>query len=140
MANTKKILVGIMLCSVAILATGCSDSNPVNLDTAIDTAPPAAPFAVRSSMDNSTGGVVISWGVNTVDSDLAGYIVTRANEGQVTPLVSTPVMAQSVVDANPAWGINHYSVYAVDLAGNQSAVRNISYTLVGIRPEFRLSR
>ncbi len=120
MANTKKILVVMMMVAAAILATGCSDDNPVNLDTAVDTAPPAGPSYVRATMDDS-GSAVVTWAPNTVDSDLAGYVVTRENDGDVTVLVASPTLATSIEDVPPA-GVNYYNVYAVDEAGNESAV------------------
>ncbi len=139
MANNKKILVGIMLLTVAIMATGCSDSNPVNVNDAIDTAPPATPYAVRSTIDYTTGAAVVSWAVDTVDTDLAGYVVTRENKGNVVDLVSNPTLVYSVQDPDPQPGINVYSVYAVDQAGNQSAVQNATLTLASTHTDGQLS-
>ncbi len=129
MANTKKIVFGIMLCTVAIMAAACSDSNPVDVTNVIDTAPPATPYAVRSTVDYTTGAATITWGVNNVDSDLAGYVVSRENNGEIVQLVVNPLMVQSVQDPNPQAGTNLYSVYAVDEAGNQSAVQVVTLTL-----------
>ncbi len=140
MANTKKILVGIMLMTVAIMATGCSDSNPVNVDNAIDTAPPATPYAVRSTLDYTTGTAVITWAVDTVDTDLAGYVVSRENDGQVVDLVANPTMVYSVQDTDPQPGINIYHVYAVDQAGNQSAVQSATLTLASSHADDELSQ
>lgn len=131
MANSKKILFGIMLCTVAILATACSDSNPVDVNNVIDTAPPATPYAVRSTVDYSTGAATISWGVNNVDSDLVGYVVTRENSGDTVYLISNPILTQSVQDADPQMGTNIYNVYAVDEAGNQSAVQHVTLAVTG---------
>ncbi len=139
MANTKKIIFGIMLCTVAILATACSDSNPVDVNNVIDTAPPATPYAVRSTVDNTTGAATITWGVNTVDSDLVGYVVSRDNDGDVVQLISTPILTQSVQDASPKMGANTYSVYAVDEAGNQSAVQHVTLTVAGAHQAEELS-
>jgi len=129
MANTKKILIATLLTILAIAATGCSDSNPVALDTPLDTAPPAAVFAVRSNVDYNAGTATISWAPNTVDTDLAGYMVTRENKGSVVSLVATPTMSTQIADLSPRPGINLYSIYAVDLFGNESAVQRVSVVL-----------
>lgn len=135
MANTKNILIAMLLTILAIAATGCSDSNPVALDTPIDTAPPAGVYAVRSNVDYTAGTATISWAPNTVDSDLAGYMVTRENRGSVVSLVATPTMSTQIADLSPRPGVNKYSVYAVDLAGNESAVQQVSVVLAQVRGE-----
>lgn len=129
MANTKKILIAMLLTVMAVMAVGCSDSNPVAVDNPVDTAPPAAVYAVRSNYDVTVGTATISWAPNTVDSDLAGYIVTRENKGNVVSLVATPTLSTQIADSSPQPGVNLYSVYAVDLAGNQSAVQQIPVVL-----------
>ena len=120
MANNKKIVSLVMMCLVGVLATGCSD-DPTSVGQ-VDTAPPAVPSNLRSTFDYSVGAAVVSWAENTIAGDLAGYVVTRENAGNVVAIVATPQMIQSVEDADVCWGINTYNVYAVDLAGNQSAV------------------
>lgn len=121
MANNKKIVSLVLMCMVGILATGCSDDNPTSVGQ-VDTAPPAVPSNLRSTFDYAAGAAVITWAENTVDGDLAGYVVTRENAGVVVAIVPTPQMIQAVEDADVCRGINTYNVYAVDLAGNQSAV------------------
>lgn len=129
MANTKKILIAMLLTVMAVMAVGCSDNNPVAVDNPVDTAPPAAVYAVRGNYDVTTGTATISWAPNTVDSDLAGYIVTRENKGDVVSLVATPTLSTQIADPNPQPGVNMYSVYAVDQAGNESAVQQTSVVL-----------
>ena len=125
----NKMIVTIMLIAIASLAgAGCSDDNPVNPTTIVDTAPPAVP--VNLSVDYSMDMAVISWDQNTVDTDLAGYIVTRERYGVTETLVGTPAAISSYQDMNPLSGSSLYHVFAVDNAGNQSAVATVSLTVV----------
>lgn len=121
--SSKKILTTVLIGLVAVLA-GCSD-DPVAVGDPVDTAPPATPYLVRSDFDADSGAALISWAENTVDTDLAGYLVTRENKGSVVFLIDNPTLVQSVEDPAPAPGSNLYSVIAVDLAGNQSAVQQV---------------
>ena len=123
--SNKKILTTVLIGMVAMLASGCSD-DPVAIGAdPVDTAPPATPYLVRSAFDADSGTALITWGENTVDTDLAGYLVTRENKGSVVTLIATPALVQSVEDPAPALGSNLYSVLAVDHAGNQSAVQQV---------------
>jgi hypothetical protein len=117
--KTTKILV--LLALVALAGAGCSDDNPTATPQN-DTAPPAVPTNVAADYVLSNGTVTISWDPNTTDGDLAGYIVDKEYLGQITPLISTPTMNPYCQDANPGRGITLYHVYAVDRAGNASAV------------------
>ena len=126
---SNKMIVTIMLIAAAALAcTGCSDDSPVTPTTVIDTAPPAVPANLSVSHIDDTA--VINWDMSTVDMDLAGYIVTRERYGVTETLVSTPALISNYEDTNPLAGSTLYHVYAVDLAGNQSAVATVSLTIV----------
>jgi hypothetical protein len=118
MAN-KKMIATTLILGLMVVATGCSDSkNPVT--AAPDTAPPALPSNLEVAFD---GGVaIVSWAENTVDSDLAGYVVTRERQGEVETLVATPTLMTSFEDESPLLGSSSYHVYAVDTSGNESAV------------------
>jgi hypothetical protein len=116
---SKKMIATTLILGLMVAATGCSDSrNPV---TAVpDTAPPALPSNLEVAFE---GGVaVVSWAPNTVDGDLAGYIVMRERQGVTQTLVATPTLMTSYADATPLLGSSAYHVYAVDTSGNQSAV------------------
>lgn len=123
MASSKKITTLVMIALVALAFTGCSsdDSNPAAV--IIDTAPPAVP--ANLSMAYDSGSATISWAQNNVDSDLAGYIVTRRHSGTSTELVASPALMNSYVDSNPQPGFSQYHVYAVDTSGNQSAIASV---------------
>ncbi|RKZ15963.1 hypothetical protein DRQ50_06850 [bacterium] len=120
MARNKMIKSLILIGLAAVAFTGCSsDDNPASPGI-VDNAPPAIPANVSADLDGTA--VNVAWDANTVDTDLAGYVVERENYGQTTVLTASPISAVSYVDASPAMGSNIYRVYAVDNAGNQSAV------------------
>ena len=121
----KKIVSVILVCLVGILAAGCSEDNPVAVQAPVDTAPPALPYNVDGTFIQTSGVVTLSWGVNTTDADLVGYLVTRENKGNVVDIIATPTLVQIVQDANPPAGTNLYQVYAVDEAGNTSAAQSV---------------
>lgn len=120
MARNKMIKTLILIGLAAIAFTGCSDDNPVTPSAIVDNAPPAVPADVTADLDGSS--VTVAWAANTVDTDLAGYLVERENYGQTTLLTSAPIMDVSYEDPSPAGGANVYRVYAVDVTGNESAV------------------
>lgn len=128
MVSNKMILTIMLIAAVTLVCTGCSDESTVIPTTAIDTAPPAVP--ANLSIDQSEGSAVINWSMSTVDTDLAGYIVTRERYGVTETLISTPALISSYEDTNPLAGSTLYHVYAVDMAGNESAVATVSLTIV----------
>lgn len=128
MVSNKMILTIMLIAAVTLVCTGCSDESTVIPTTAIDTAPPAVP--ANLSIDQSEGSAVINWSMSTVDADLAGYIVTRERYGVTESLISTPALISTYEDTNPLAGSTLYHVYAVDMAGNESAVATVSLTIV----------
>ncbi len=136
MTTSKKFIALICISLVSLIAVGCSDdSSPVSTSTPVDTAPPAVPADLELNL--ADGAAVLQWAPNTTDSDLAGYIVERENMGNVTALVSAPAMINSYSDANPVIGISHYSVYAVDESGNQSAVASAELVIQAAHDDHR---
>lgn len=127
MASNKKIMTLMLIALVSLAFTGCSDSDDNPAAVVLDTAPPAVPAELE--MDYSNGSATISWAQNTVDSDLAGYIVTRERYGVTEDLVSAPAMINSYIDANPMSGSSQYHVYSVDTSGNASAVTTTYLTV-----------
>ncbi len=128
MVSNKMILTIMLIAAVTLVCTGCSDESTVIPTTAIDTAPPAVPSNL--SVDHSADSAVINWDMSTVDADLAGYIVTRERYDVTESLISTPTLISTYVDTNPLAGSTLYHVYAVDRAGNESAVASVSLTIV----------
>jgi hypothetical protein len=131
MVSNKMIVTIMLIAAATLVCTGCSDDSAVTPTTVIDTAPPAVP--ANLSVDHSDDSATINWDANTVDTDLAGYIVTRERYGVTEVLVSIPVSEESeesYVDTNPRAGSTLYHVYAVDQAGNMSAVATVSLTIV----------
>ena len=125
---SNRMIVTCMLIAIASLAfAGCSDDNPVTTVIPVDAAPPAVP--ANLSVDYSADKAVINWDMSTVDIDLAGYVVTRERYGVTDTLVGTPVLISSYEDANPLTGSSLYHVYAVDRAGNRSAVATVGLTV-----------
>lgn len=127
MASSKKILALICITLVGFAFTGCSDDSATPAAPAIDTAPPAVPANLDLAYDGAAA--VISWDNNTVDADLAGYIVVRERNGVSENLVASPALIHTYVDAAPLLGASMYHVYAVDAAGNQSAVSTTYLTV-----------
>jgi len=128
MASSKKIVTLMLITLVGLAFTGCGNSNPASV-AALDTAPPAVP--ANLSVDYASGAATISWAANNVNADLAGFIVTREHSGVSESLVASPSMITSYTDASPLAGASMYHVYAVDFAGNQSAVATTYLTVAG---------
>ena len=125
---SNKMIVTFMLIAIASLAfAGCTDDNPVTTVIPVDAAPPAVP--ANLSVDYSAEKAVVNWDISTVDLDLAGYVVTRERYGVTDTLVGTPALISSYEDANPLTGSSLYHVYAVDQAGNRSAVATVGLTV-----------
>jgi hypothetical protein len=128
MVSKKMIVTCMLIAATTLVGAGCSDDNPVNPTTSLDTAPPAVPSNL--SVEYASQVAQISWDMSTVDPDLAGYIVTREQSGITEILVAAPAMISSYEDANPPLGTSMYHVYAVDETGNQSAVATVSLTVI----------
>ena len=111
-----------LLALVALAGAGCSDDDPAAVPANTDTAPPAVPTNVTANYATSARTVTISWDANTIDRDLAGYVVDKDYQGTITPLVASPITALVCQDSDPRPGVTKYHVYAVDQAGNESAV------------------
>ncbi len=130
MASNKMIMTLMLIALVSLAFTGCSDSDDNPAAVVLDTAPPAVPAEL--DLQYSDGSATISWAQNTVDSDLAGYIVTRERYGVVEDMVAAPALINSYIDANPLSGSSEYHVYSVDTSGNASAV-STTYLTVALR-------
>ena len=128
MVSKKMIVTFMLIAATTLVGAGCSDDNPVNPTTSIDTAPPAVPSNL--SVEYAGQMAQINWDMSTVDPDLAGYIVTREHNGITEILVAAPAMISSYEDSNPPLGTSMYHVYAVDETGNQSAVATVTLTVV----------
>ena len=136
---SNKMIVTFMLIAIASLAfAGCSDDNPVTTIIPVDAAPPAVP--ANLSVDYSADKAVVNWDMSTVDIDLAGYVVTRERYGVTETLIHTPALISSYEDANPLTGSSLYHVYAVDQAGNRSAVATVGLTITLGHPTGELAR
>ncbi len=128
MVSNKKIVTLVLITVVGLAFTGCSDNDSaVVAPVAIDTAPPAVPADI--DLAYASGAATISWAANTVDADLAGYIVIRERYGVSETLVGTPALINSYVDNAPLTGSSQYHVYSVDTTGNQSAVSTTYLTV-----------
>lgn len=126
----KTMIKILMLLALIALASGCGSDDPA-APVSIDTAPPAVPTNLAADYTPYDGGVILSWDANTVDADLAGYVVDKVRQGVTTALVATPIMVPTCQDPNPGSGMTTYYVYAVDLVGNESAVAMATVSLVG---------
>ena len=125
---SKKMIVTTLILGLVAVATGCSDSNNP-IVAAPDTAPPALPSNL--DVEFTAGVAVVSWDINSVDSDLAGYIVTRERSGETETLLATPTLVTTFQDDAPLTGSSSYHVYAVDPSGNESAVAT-AYLMVAV--------
>ncbi|MDX2472399.1 MAG: hypothetical protein QNL91_01695 [Candidatus Krumholzibacteria bacterium] len=137
MASNKMIMTLMLIALVSLAFTGCSDSDDNPAAVVLDTAPPAVPAEL--DLQYSDGSATISWAQNTVDSDLAGYIVTRERYGVVEDMVAAPALINSYIDANPLSGSSEYHVYSVDTSGNASAVSTTYLTVALVHRSHELS-
>jgi pectin methylesterase-like acyl-CoA thioesterase len=86
----------------------------------VDTTAPAAIAPITVSADTSR--VKLDW-ASSKESDLAGYLVYRANsaDGEYIRLMATPVTSSEYSDTTSIPGTPmHYRVVAVDKSGNES--------------------
>lgn len=124
----KTLIKILMLLALVAMATGCSDDDPA-APAAIDTAPPAVPTNLTADYSGQ-GTVILNWDANTVDTDLAGYVVDKVYRGETLALVASPIAVPTWQDASVGTGVTTYRVYAVDLAGNESAVAVATVSLL----------
>jgi hypothetical protein len=124
----------LMLLALIALATGCSDDDPA-APVSVDTAPPALPTNFEAIYSEADGSVHLSWDANTVDTDLAGYLVDKHYNGETSALFASPISSPSCFDAAPGAGVTQYYVWAVDFAGNQSAVASATISVMGERTD-----
>ena len=89
----------------------------------VDTFPPAAPKDLKAV---STDGVISLIWEASPESDLAGYIILRAQAPaeRLDPVVSAPILETSFNDTVQPGVRFIYAVLAVDKAGNASAPSN----------------
>ena len=127
MVNNKMIVTFMLIAMTTLALAGCSDDNPVNPATVVDTAPLDVP--ANLTLEMSKGAAVLDWDPST-DHHVVGYMVTREQNGITEILVGAPAMISSYEDANPPLGTSMYHVYAVDETGNQSAVATVSLTVI----------
>ena len=131
MARTKMLKTLILIGLATLAFTGCSDDGPAIPAAIIDNAPPAVPANVTADYQQDVSVVNIAWDANTVDADLAGYLIERENSGQTIMLTSSPILAVTFQDESPLLGGNLYRVYAVDTSGNASAVATSLVIITG---------
>ena len=137
MFSSKKFLTLLGVAVLALGAVGCSDSDS-SPTTPVDTAPPAVPTEFAATNDGND--VSLTWAPNLVDSDFQGFVVQRTHNGHVLDLVGTPSDITQFVDEHPMPGYNLYSVSAVDLNGNASAVATAGVYIQGIHSSDQLEQ
>lgn len=119
-SRTSLILLALLIASLG-LATGCG-SESGSTGPALDTVPPAIPLDISGNAVTNSG-ISLNWAANTVDPDLAGYVVYRsqsANRSYV-PLSHGPVATNSYVDTSAQPGNTYwYTIAARDLNRNES--------------------
>lgn len=135
MANKKMIAMTLILGLVA-LATGCSDSTTAPVTTP-DTAPPTPAGNVTIAFVD--GVATLSWDIEAVDADLAGYVVTRNHNGATVVLLEAPTLVTTLEDATPEMGASIYHVYAVDTTGNESAPSTTQLLISGSHADDNLT-
>jgi hypothetical protein len=102
-------------------ATVIGPASPRTCITPADTFAPAAPR--NPAAIAGSGSINLIWDANA-ESDLAGYLVLRAEAPSDTlqPMTQEPVAAAAYRDTAVKPGVRYvYSVVAVDRAGNRSA-------------------
>jgi len=126
-ALTAPVTFGVARClavrGVREAATGVTiegPASPIVCVTPVDTFPPPVPAGLLAFPGDGT--VELSWSAVTA-SDLAGYVVLRAGDGNDTLLRLTPALTDlHYVDRAVTRGATYeYAVASVDANGNQSA-------------------
>ena len=133
MKNSKWALIcaALALFTVAVAGCGSDNDNPAAVQ-AIDTAPPVLPTGLSVSFADAAHQAYLQWDANTVDADLAGYLVTRSTYTETVELVTTPQVETAFVDTVADLGPEvTYYVYSVDTTGNVSAAAAVTLQLGG---------
>jgi fibronectin type 3 domain-containing protein len=124
----KSIYIVATLSILALVGCSSNSSNVVSPPTQIDAAPPAIPTDLTGSVADAN--VMLVWAPNTIDTDVAGYMVYREKGGKVATMISTPLVESWYLDTRPnTSGDNVYRVTCVDLAGNESEYTTITVTI-----------
>ena len=96
-----------------------------------------APAAVTALTGvRSEAGITLDWADNA-ETDLAGYVVTRATSsgGTYTKLTSTPLRESTFLDGSAVAGTAYYyKVSAVDASGNASSTVSVSVLPPDVTP------
>ncbi|HEY2946701.1 MAG TPA: CARDB domain-containing protein, partial [Vicinamibacteria bacterium] len=104
----------------------------------IDTIPPAAPTGLAAEIERTgapTADVRLTWNANG-EPDLSGYRVSR-DGAELTP---DPVRDPHHLDPGRPEGVAHYSVVAVDRAGNLSPPAQVTARLDLTAPIVNIQR
>lgn len=137
MTRNKTIVTLGLIALVSVAFMGCSDdSDPVAVTPtqAVDTAPPAVPSNLSAEFDGSAA--ILSWDENSVDADLAGFLVEKEHYDNVSVLIGIPSMVTSIVDNDVQAGISTYHVTSVDVSGNESAYATIQVVNAGSKTDY----
>ena len=105
-------------------ATVIGPASPRTCSRPADTFAPAAPRSLAAIA--GSGSINLIWDANT-ESDIAGYLVLRADAPSDTlqPVTKEPVASAPYRDETVRPGVRYvYSVVAVDRAGNRSPESN----------------
>jgi fibronectin type 3 domain-containing protein len=104
-----------------------------------DRTPPAAPTQVQSEPDPHAVKVLISWEMEDLAGDIAGFAVRRSfdYQGELLPLHPEilPPHTRQFVDEQPNYvGINYYQVVALDTAGNEAYSQVVPGYIEDLKP------
>lgn len=128
MAGSKMFKMFVLIAFASLAFAGCSGDDPASptrepAPQVPDTAPPAAPTGLAAVEQGFE--VLLVWDANVVDTDLAGYHVTRTFDGDTVELTYWPHPQNDFADDGASWGVNVYTVVAVDDSGNRSAAATV---------------
>ena len=136
MVNNKMIVTFMLIAMTTLALAGCSDDNPVNPATVVDTAPLDVP--ANLTLEMSKGAAVLDWDPST-DHHVVGYMVTRERYGVTQIMANMTHEYSGYVDSRPLSGSSIYHVYALDNAGKMSAAASVNLTMPLIRRPARLA-
>jgi len=104
--------------ALALMLSGCSDSNPASSANQ-DQTPPTAPTGLTIHVKDAS--ITVAWTANS-EADLDEYEVYRTVNGGDETLLGSCTLSR-VQDQAPDFMLCHltYRVRAVDVSGNQSA-------------------